>query len=478
MDIKINNQPLSSIACTFNGVPTIVSIEGSNDANFNYASYITINGGKTLQGDELLTINNISFSFTNNLSEANGQTIYMSASSSNNNRRMMTYYMAKALNNSVLAASYKIYPNPNNYRVYLSPINYYVATPEFTLNNLSNLSTYQGGSDTDYELNGATIVLDIYNSNSFVTQLSKKVVDNKCYFDISPILSTFTNNGEVELYDIGVNLLNSSDYNEVQLWQDFRCLNGYSVNQGKLFLLHSDFNNSFYFAQNVERGSNKISYNNTILYTFENNIVFSILKLDANYSLDITVNYLNSLFAQTHSENITVNVDEGINDITLNLNKSYFDDSTYIDVVIPFIGTIRYNIIKPLLYTNLNQRVFWRNSYGGTSFFDFNGGRSEERTTEKETYMRNNFDLYETDIRSLNKVYSNALEYEVTLQTHLMEKDGLYSLYDLINSSEVWTIINNQKYEIIVTDFSQEETSTKNIWQATITYTYSSNDSF
>jgi hypothetical protein len=59
-----------------------------------------------------------------------------------------------------------------------------------------------------------------------------------------------------------------------------------------------------------------------------------------------------------------------------------------------------------------------------------------------------------------------------------MDKDGIYSLYDLMNSSEVWTEINGVKYEVIVTDLNVTESNVSGVWQGTVTYEYSSPDKY
>ena len=69
-------------------------------------------------------------------------------------------------------------------------------------------------------------------------------------------------------------------------------------------------------------------------------------------------------------------------------------------------------------------------------------------------------------------------QYSVTLTTHYMDKDGIYSLYDLVNSYEVWTEVNGVKYMVIVTDLNVTESNISGIWQATVTYEYSSPDRY
>ena len=193
----------------------------------------------------------------------------------------------------------------------------------------------------------------------------------------------------------------------------------------------------------------------------------------------ITVNYLDSLYGQIATETLNgFTATNKIYNCKLDLNKENFEASTYVDVVLPTNQTIRYNVIKPLKYSDITSRVYWYNSYGGISFFDFTGSRTEERKTEKSTYKKSNLSLYENKQKSLDKIYSNELEYEVTLTTHMIERDGLYSLYDLVNSYHAWIVINGEENEIIVTDFKINESQNNNIYQCEIKYTYSSNDMF
>ena len=78
----------------------------------------------------------------------------------------------------------------------------------------------------------------------------------------------------------------------------------------------------------------------------------------------------------------------------------------------------------------------------------------------------------------MNKVYSMDNEYSVTLTTHYMNKDGIYSLYDLMNSFEAWTEINGVKYEVIVKNVQVTESNVSGVWQGTVTYEYSSPDKY
>ena len=101
------------------------------------------------------------------------------------------------------------------------------------------------------------------------------------------------------------------------------------------------------------------------------------------------------------------------------------------------------------------------------------------------TYQKNIFGYYDStrkDYRNgsavnvpyneLNKAYDNKVEYSVTLKSHLFEEDGKYQFNDLIQSSEVWTEINGEFYEILLDSVSVEEQSQNNIYEATVRYRY------
>ena len=90
-------------------------------------------------------------------------------------------------------------------------------------------------------------------------------------------------------------------------------------------------------------------------------------------------------------------------------------------------------------------------------------------------HITNHF--YKNDKQEQEVVYFRENSITVSLTTHLMDKDGLYQLYDLQNSYKAWITINNVNYYIIITSLTVEEPS-DNIFTATIKYNYSLLDSF
>lgn len=117
------------------------------------------------------------------------------------------------------------------------------------------------------------------------------------------------------------------------------------------------------------------------------------------------------------------------------------------------------------------QRIYFRNSYGGISFFDFTGAKSETRDFELQTYNKNNFDYYTSDVNEREMLYDNDTKYTYTLKSHLIEGDARWIFNDMAQSPYLWTEINGQTYAIILDSISVDEVSTcNNIYEATIKY--------
>jgi hypothetical protein len=150
-----------------------------------------------------------------------------------------------------------------------------------------------------------------------------------------------------------------------------------------------------------------------------------------------------------------------------------WSNAFYVDITVGS-DTIRFNVIRPLKATEYYQRVYWRNEYGGISFFDFTGQRTESDNVDIETYEKNVFDYYETDEFERKKIYSNSYKKSVSLKSHLMEEDGKWIFNSLMRSKKVWTEVNGKTYYIIPTSISVDEDQTyNNIFTAKLQYEYS-----
>lgn len=484
MDITINGNEIPSnnsmTMLTFNHIPTILSVKGSVGSGYSFYT-LTINSpSTTINGSEYVKFGNSTLTPTNNIDEAVNTIFYIPNSITSQSKRLIAYYLAKALNCTSESASYNIYSENDKVYIYSKEIGKSLDEISTNISNFYNITN--NNNVTQGELDNTKIIVNVFNENNYITTLTKECINSECKFDLSPILTVNTKDGENFKYGLKINKLNNIDNYEIADVVGLNALNGYSVNQGKFYMNNSDTVNGWVLLQNIKRGDAKITNNNTILYTSSNIIDLTLFHMSSGgipSSVTLTVKYIDSILNELGQQpiNITTN-DRQYVPLHLELNEESFNKSTYIDIVLPTDEIIRYNIIKPLKYSDTTNRVYWYNSYGGVSFFDFTGSKTEERKTEKTTYKKSNLSLYDDKQISLDKVYSNALEYEVTLKTHMIEQDGIYPLYDLLNSYHAWIVVNGEENEIIITDLKINETQNTNIYQGEITYTYSSNDMF
>jgi hypothetical protein len=343
------------------------------------------------------------------------------------------------------------------------------------------VSATDGSSDAS--LYGAKVDVDVYSEDAsgvkYITTLEKNYYGSECAFDMSPVLTTFAEIGKTMPYTMKVSSIKGDTYSVLAQFNDNYIAQGYMCNQGNKYINLGD--NTLMFAQNFSRGSNKDKDNNTLLYVYGTTIPFSFITHN-NGGMNITIDYRDSdlTLLSSYSGYTWRNTDSSrkLWDYTVDLAfntgmKERFKQAFYIDVTLGSIRTARYNVIKPLKATEYYQRVLWRNSYGGISFFDFTGAKTETRDFELATYQKSIYDYYIDPRNELDKVYDNKVKYTVTLKSHLFEEDGKYVFNDLIQSPEVWTVINGQEYAIILDSVSVDETDRNNIYEATVKYHYS-----
>jgi hypothetical protein len=76
-------------------------------------------------------------------------------------------------------------------------------------------------------------------------------------------------------------------------------------------------------------------------------------------------------------------------------------------------------------------------------------------------------------MNELDKIYDNDVEYQVTIKSHLFDRDGRWLFNDMIQSPEVWTTSNGEKYAILLDNVSVDEVETNDIYEATVRFKYS-----
>jgi len=483
MNITYNNvQNPSNIIC-FTDIPNILKITEDNygtKATVRLAMTNSMYGATTTDGQWKITF--IGETITNVIDPAGAiNKLFVVMPSANDT----AYSIARALRNCPTISA--------NYNVQISGstviITNKIVGEMFTLGfanyfNTNITSNYMTVDSTDGSTNAqlyqSKIDVDIYAGwdNDYITTLEKNVYNGECAFDLSPVLTTFAQIGSAVPYSMEIRSVGGLERDGVISQLGTISGNyvsvGYMVNQGAKYLI----NESMQIAQNFFRGTPKEAENNTVLYIYEPSIPISFYKGNSG-GMNITVEYKDSAYNTTYTQTLrweSHDSSKNLIDYNIDLIPSIFNTSYYIDVT---YGTIlvRFNVIKPLHATEYSQRVCWRNSYGGISFFDFTGQRSETRDFELSTYQKNIYDYYVDPKNELDKIYDNDVEYKVTLKSHLFENDGKYVFNDLIQSPEVWTVINGESYAIILESVSVDEVNQNNVYEATIQYRYSQSPS-
>lgn len=475
--IKYDGQTRPSNLITYTDIPNILKVVDTGGGT--YTTYtITLSGNlssvTTKDGQWYISL--LGETITNVTSPENAISKNFFIASANTSTAAS---ICRALRNcSSIAANFVVRNSDNTIILTARAIGSMLSQMQFTSSIPSN---YINGTGTDGSassgLYGAKIDVDVYSDNEYITTLEKNYYGSEVAFNLSPVLTTISKHGETTPYDITISKIDKNgNYGEVGSVSTNYSVVGYMVNQGNKYnVAQSDIT----FAQNVTRGSNRDVLNNSLLYVYEPTIPISFYTTRTD-TIHININYRDSDFTLQHTNdwNITGHGDTNIlHDVTVNLNQVYLLAATYVDLEFEDLSednVIRYNVLKPLKATEYCQRLYFRNSYGGISFFDFTGTKTETRDLDVMTYEKNIFDYYTSDMNDLEKVYDNTVKYTVTLKSHLFEKDGKYIFNDMLQSPVAWVIRNSEKYAIIIDSINVEETSNNNdIYEATLKYHYS-----
>ena len=330
----------------------------------------------------------------------------------------------------------------------------------------------QGSSNSS--LNGNKITVDVSSGGKYITTLEKNCYGSSVAFDMSPLITTLAKHGDSIPYQCNVYKTSSNGtYSNLgNLGTNYVSV-GYMCNQGNKFLQYSGTR----VAMNYSRGTTRGAANNTTLWVYEPTIPFSVYSSLGSLSVKVYYRYSDGTTRMTEDKTLTCSGSTPLKDCAVQLTPRHLTAVTYVDVEIPSSveskKTIRFNVIQPKHMTEGCNRILWRNSYGGISFFDFTGHKSETRKLETKTYNKNIYNYYTNPKNELEMVYDADVEYEVTLKSHLFNKDSVYVFNDLMQSSEIWTKVNQEDYAIILESVSVDETDNNDIYEATIKYRYS-----
>lgn len=315
--------------------------------------------------------------------------------------------------------------------------------------------------------------IDIYNGlpndrSNYVTTLEKNWYGDECSFNLSPVLATISEYGKTTPYSLVISCItDAGQYQREGLISGCCTTVGYKANDSSNTLRMEGA------ADILIQDANGLT-----LYTYSNEIDYSVLLNPTASTWNAKFSVKNSAGQQIYSASTIgySTTSSKIQDAKIIIPDEYMDSAYYVDLTVDnnSNGTVRFNVIKPLKAAEYYQRVYWRNEYGGISFFDFTGSKSESTSVDVETYEKNIFDYYNTDYYEKKKIYKNDFKKEITLTSHLMEETGKDHFNSLMKSKSVWTITNGDKYYIIPKSISIEEDNTYDgIFTAKLVYTYS-----
>lgn len=473
MNITYNSLSSPSNLLTFTEVPNILKIsENVTGTKCTIQFIMGDNLRQTVTADSQYYITLFGETVSNVMSatEAINKRFYIS-----NDAESTAMSIARALRNcGSLNADFDIFGNGGTVEIIAKTIGKKITTANYLQRNIP--AQYMGVSVQDGNsysiLFNSKIDIDVYNSASvnvsnYITTIEKNWYGDECAFDMSPVLSTFSEYGQTKPYAFVINV-----FREDGEWQNQGTITG-STTIG----YHANQSDKYKYAQGVQMLLNKNRGTNgtMILYTYNNVIPYSVLCGNDTGGWNVTVSVKDSAFNEVYSYTSTSRrtTSNMIVDANATIPQTAMTSGYYIDLTIG-TQTTRFNIIKPLKATEYYQRIQWRNEYGGISFFDFTGSRSESDSVDIETYEKNIFDYYDNEYFERKMIYSNDYKKTVSLKSHLMEEDGKWIFNSLMRSKKVWTTVNGKVYYIIPKSIDVEEDQQyNNIYTAKLSFEFS-----
>ena len=473
MNITYNNLSSPSNILTFTEIPNILKISENVTGNKCTIQFSMNNGlRQTVSADSQYYITLFGETITNVMSPENAKNkrFYIS-----DDRVSTAMSIARAFRNcGGLNADFDIFGVNGVVEIIAKTIGSKITTANYLQRNIPSqyMSVSVQDGDAFSVLFNSKIDIDVYdsasaNTSNYVTTLEKNWYGDECAFDVSPVLSTFSEYGQTKPYTFVINI-----FREDGEWQNQGAISG-NTTVG----YHANQSDKYKYAQGVQMllNKNRGSSGTMTLYTYNNVIPYSVLCGIDTAGWSVTVSVKDSAFNELYTNTTTGQrtTSNMIIDTNVAIPQTAITNGYYVDLTVG-TETTRFNIIKPLKATEYYQRILWRNEYGGISFFDFTGARSESDSVDIETYEKNIFDYHNNDEFERKRIYLNDYKKTVTLTSHLMEEDGKWIFNSLMRSKKVWTTVNGKTYYIIPKSIDVAEDQTyNNIYTAKLQYEYS-----
>lgn len=475
MELYFNNLPNPVDNVCLTDVPNIVRL-----IDEDYGTYATVtmtfdstlDDETTYDGQWQITIMGNTITNVMNYENAVGRAFFVSQESGT------AASVARALRNCpTVYGTFKIYNDLTSVFLKAREKGSIIGNNFITTNISDQYFEYRatdGTSTTD--LTNALIDVDIIgkdenDNDDYITTLEKTFANGEASFNISPVLATMAEFGKTKPFKLQVSKLKEGEYTIIQTIDGNYVSVGYMCNQGYKCVPLA--NGSLTLAQNVLRGNSASGdeTNKMPLYICDPHITVSFYAKQMG-GMTVTVDYLDSAFNITHSYETTWrNSDSSrlLKDYTIDLDNRYFTGAHYVDLSLGGQYKLRYQVIKPLNASGYNYRIYWRNEYGGISWADMSGDKIVSNTLEQELYKKQAFDYYVTDELGLERQYSSDVDETVTLQSHLMVKDGTYIFESLLKSPKAWIVENDKKHIIIIDRINLEDVE-EDIYRVSVTY--------
>lgn len=377
--------------------------------------------------------------------------------------------IANALRNCpTVTASFLVYTN-NNDKVICKAREIGNIDLTTTMSENMNVTTATTAGTASSTLVNSKITVDVTSDNEYVTTLEKYYHGDNCRFDMTPVLATMAEYNKTVPYSLSISSMNSSGtVSTLGAITGNTVAVGYMVNQG---LKYIEIDNYIKLAQNVTRGKLRDSYNNSILYVSADATTIPVsYYTQQTGTLYVGISYKDSAYNEIGTGTTSQTITLGSWLHSVDISVSIPSDAFYVDLYLNNINKLRFNVIRPMKTSVDCQRIYWINSYAGTSFIDLVGEKTIENTSETVTYNKNHLDYYTADINEKEIVYDVDTKTTYTIKSHLMELDGTWQYFDLLQSPRAWTTINGETYLIIIESVSKQEQNNNDVYEMTVKF--------
>ena len=346
----------------------------------------------------------------------------------------------------------------DNNEVTLTARNYGNVDERLQTNILSSDMTvdYTQGTVDDNIVN-SNVNVEIYDENmTYLTTLSKTFIKDDIAFNISPVLSTFSEYGKMKQY-----YLESYYVGNDGLWnpsQDFYCYHtkGYASQFGDKYISGG--------TQILIPKAYKLwTYNNTIPYT-----IFGGFGA-GGFTITTTCYGSDDSVITATTESVQQPTPQYM-EFTYTIPPQLMND-VYKVKIEAGNDSVVFNMIKPLKMAPDATRICWRGEYSGLMFMDFTGEKSNQINKTNSEYTKNIYDFYESPEYEEKKIFNidKSTSYKVT--SHIVDEESLRILQSLSLAKKVWIEKNNNKIPIIITGVSYaKENNYNSAYKITVDY--------